>query len=153
MIEILLCRHDTGIVVPHFDIRTFLKNHCISDTFCRFFKHGFSFYEKQLSIEPYYIKIGNYFFVLAPFLAIQKEFGSFSNYMWAWVEGEPIQNKRLKQSDVPAVTPLAEAMAKDLKKRGFKFLGPTICYAFMQAVGMVNDHTSDCFRNEEIKIL
>lgn len=87
------------------------------------------------------------------FLAIQKEFGSFSNYMWAWVEGEPIQNKRLKQSDVPAVTPLAESLAKDLKKRGFKFLGPTICYAFMQAVGMVNDHTIDCFRNEKIKRL
>lgn len=80
------------------------------------------------------------------FLEVQKEFGSFSDYMWGWVKGKPIQNawKTIKQ--LPAKTPLAEAMAKDLKKRGFKFLGPTVWYAHMQAVGMVNDHTTDCFR-------
>ncbi len=85
------------------------------------------------------------------FLAIQKEFGSFSNYMWGWVDGKPIQNKFKKQDEVPAVTDLAILMAKDLKKRGFKFLGPTIWYAHMQAVGMVNDHTTGCFRHKEIK--
>jgi DNA-3-methyladenine glycosylase I len=85
------------------------------------------------------------------FIKIQKEFGSFSNYMWTWTAGKPVQNKWKHQSEVPAITPLAEAMAKDLKKRGFKFLGPTIWYAHMQAVGMVNDHTKDCFRHKEIK--
>lgn len=84
------------------------------------------------------------------FLKIQKEFGSFSKYMWDWVDGKPIQNTWKKMGDVPAVTPLAEEMAKDLKKRGFKFLGPTIWYAHMQACGMVNDHATDCFRYKEI---
>lgn len=87
------------------------------------------------------------------FLEIQKEFGSFSKYMWDWVDGQPIQNNWKKMSDVPAVTELAEAMAKDLKKRGFKFLGPTIWYAHMQACGMVNDHTTDCFRYKEVAML
>lgn len=87
------------------------------------------------------------------FLRMQKEFGSFSEYMWAWVDGQPIQNNRKKMSDVPAMTELASAMAKDLKKRGFKFLGPTIWYAHMQACGMVNDHTTDCFRFSEIASL
>jgi len=85
------------------------------------------------------------------FLKIQKEFGSFSSYMWAWVAGQPIQNKRQNMNEVPAVTELATAMARDLKKRGFKFLGPTIWYAHMQACGMVNDHITDCFRYKEIK--
>lgn len=79
------------------------------------------------------------------FLEIQKEFGSFSDYMWAWVKNRPIKNRIKKIGDIPTTTPLAEAMAKDLKKRGFKFLGPTVWYAHMQAVGMVNDHTVDCF--------
>lgn len=80
------------------------------------------------------------------FLEIQKEFGSFSDYMWAWVKNRPIKNRIKKIGDIPTTTPLAEAMAKDLKKRGFKFLGPTVWYAHMQAVGMVNDHAVDCFR-------
>lgn len=84
------------------------------------------------------------------FLKIQKDFGSFSNYMWEWVDGKPIQNKRKNMSEVPAVTELADTMSKDLKKRGFKFLGPTIWYAHMQACGMVNDHTTDCFRYREV---
>jgi len=78
------------------------------------------------------------------FLEVKKEFGSFSNYIWQFVGGKPLQNKWKKQSDVPAVTQVSDAMSKDLKKRGFKFVGSTICYAYMQAVGMVNDHTLDC---------
>lgn len=87
------------------------------------------------------------------FLEVKKEFGSFSKYIWQFVEGKPIQNdwKSLKQ--VPASTEISDRMSKDLKKRGFKFVGSTICYAFMQAVGMVNDHVEDCFRCKEVKKL
>ena len=84
------------------------------------------------------------------FLLVQKEFGSFSEYMWQFVGGKPMVNRWEQKRDVPAVTAEAEAMAKDLKKRGFKFMGPTICYAHMQATGMVNDHTTDCFRWKEL---
>lgn len=80
------------------------------------------------------------------FLEVQKEFGSFSNYQWQFVGGKPIQNKWTKASQIPAVTEQAERFSKDLKRRGFNFVGPTIIYAHMQAVGMVNDHTIDCFR-------
>ncbi len=80
------------------------------------------------------------------FLAVQKEFGSFDKYLWSFVGGKPLQNRRKKGERLPAQTPEAEAMSRDLKKRGFRFVGPTICYAFMQAVGMVNDHSADCFR-------
>jgi DNA-3-methyladenine glycosylase I len=80
------------------------------------------------------------------FLKVQKEFGSFDNYIWQFVNGKPIRNAWKKLVDIPANTPKSDAMSKDLKKRGFKFVGTTICYAFMQAVGMVNDHTVDCFR-------
>jgi len=80
------------------------------------------------------------------FLAVQKEFGSFDAYVWQFVGGTPRQNKRASMKEVPAHTPESDAMSKDLLKRGFKFVGSTICYAFMQAVGMVNDHTADCFR-------
>lgn len=79
------------------------------------------------------------------FLAVQKEFGSFSDYLWAWVDHRPLQNHRQHKGEVPAETPLAQALSKDLKRRGFNFVGPTIVYAFMQAVGMVDDHTTDCF--------
>lgn len=85
------------------------------------------------------------------FLDIQKEFGSFSKYMWNFVNGKQIDGKRKELKDLPAVTKEAEIWAKNLRKRGFKFLGPTICYAHMQAVGMVNDHTTDCFRYREVK--
>lgn len=84
------------------------------------------------------------------FLQIQKEFGSFSQYFWKWTEGKTIDSKLSTISSVPTTTPRAVDMAKDLKKRGFKFLGPTVWYAHMQAVGMVNDHTTDCFRYPEI---
>ena len=80
------------------------------------------------------------------FLEVRKEFGTFSKYLWSFVGGKPIRNNWKKLSEIPVNTPESDAMCKDLKKRGFKFVGSTICYAFMQATGMVNDHTVDCFR-------
>jgi len=82
-------------------------------------------------------------------LDIQKEYGSFDAYIWSFVEGKTIQNAWEKASEVPASTALSDAMSKAMKKKGFKFVGSTICYAYMQAVGMVNDHTVDCFRYNE----
>ena len=84
------------------------------------------------------------------FLGIQDEFGSFDNYIWRFVGGKPIINKWKQLSQLPSVSPQSVAVSKDLKKRGFSFVGPTICYALMQAVGMVNDHTMDCFRYGEL---
>ena len=84
------------------------------------------------------------------FLKIQNEFGSFDKYIWKFVNYETIDNKFKELSELPSKTEQSEQMSKDLKKRGFKFVGPTICYAFMQAVGMVNDHVIDCFRYKEI---
>ncbi len=84
------------------------------------------------------------------FLAVQKEFGSFDAYIWRFANGIYKNNGWKKQSEIPSKTIESTAMSEDLKKRGFKFVGPTICYAFMQAVGMVNDHTIDCFRYKEI---
>jgi DNA-3-methyladenine glycosylase I len=83
-------------------------------------------------------------------LAVQEEFGSFDRYLWRFVDGAPLVNQRRSLSEIPAQTPQAEAMSKDLKKRGFAFVGPTICYAFMQACGLVNDHTVDCFRYHQL---
>ena len=83
------------------------------------------------------------------FLAIQKEFGSFDAYIWRFVDGQPIINRRHGLKGIPARTPESDAMSKDLLRRGFKFVGSTICYAFMQAVGMVNDHQVSCFRHAE----
>jgi DNA-3-methyladenine glycosylase I len=82
------------------------------------------------------------------FLAIQNEFGAFSDYIWGFVDGKPIQNKFRKDSDVPATSPESDALSKDLKKRGFRFVGSTIIYAHMQATGMVNDHVTGCFRHK-----
>ena len=84
------------------------------------------------------------------YIDTQKEFETFDQYIWQFVNHKPITNKYKSGSMVPATTPESEAMSKDLKKRGFKFVGPTICYAFMQACGMVNDHTIDCFRHKEV---
>ena len=81
------------------------------------------------------------------FLAIQNEFGTFCDYIWGFVDGKPMQNKFSKDSDVPATSPESDALSKDLKKRGFRFVGSTIIYAHMQAVGMVNDHVVGCFRH------
>jgi DNA-3-methyladenine glycosylase I len=80
------------------------------------------------------------------FIEIQKEFGSFSKFIWSYVKGKPIINKFNKRKEVPATTPLSDKISKDLKSRGFKFVGSTVMYAYMQAVGMVNDHTTDCFK-------
>ena len=84
------------------------------------------------------------------FLGVQAEFGSFDAYIWQFVDGAPMQNRRGHMSEIPAQTPLAETISKALKKRGFTFVGPTICYALMQATGMVNDHTTDCYRYRPI---
>ncbi|MBT5115816.1 MAG: DNA-3-methyladenine glycosylase I, partial [Candidatus Marinimicrobia bacterium] len=86
------------------------------------------------------------------FLDVQKEFGSFDTYIWQFTNGKTIQNSVSKMSDLPANTSESDAMSKDLKKRGFKFIGSTICYAFMQATGMVNDHKIDCFRYRELTL-
>ena len=85
------------------------------------------------------------------FMDIQKEFGSFDKYIWQFTGGKPIHNKRKAMKDIPASTEESDAMSKDLKKRGFRFVGTTICYAYMQAAGMVNDHTVECFRHKEVK--
>lgn len=84
------------------------------------------------------------------FMEVQKEFGSFSNYIWDFTNGKPIKNKWKSMNDVPPNTELSTIVSKDLKKRGFKFVGTTVIYAQMQATGMVNDHTTDCFRYNEV---
>jgi DNA-3-methyladenine glycosylase I len=86
-------------------------------------------------------------------LEIREDYGSLDAYLWRYVEGMPQQNVWASTADLPVKTEASDRMSKDLKKRGFRFVGSTICYAFMQAVGMVNDHTTDCFRYEEIKPL
>jgi len=85
------------------------------------------------------------------FLKIQEEFGSFDRYLWGYVRGNPIQNNLGSIEELPTKTDISEKLSKDLKKRGFNFVGPTICYAFMEAIGMVNDHMTDCFRHKEVK--
>jgi len=87
------------------------------------------------------------------FIRVREEFGTYDKYIWAFVDYKPVQNTRKQHKDIPAKTDLAEALSKDLKKRGFTFVGPTIVYALMQATGMVNDHTTDCFRYREVKKL
>jgi DNA-3-methyladenine glycosylase I len=86
-------------------------------------------------------------------LDIQEEFGSLDSYLWRYVDGIPKQNKWKSMAEIPVKTGLSDMMSKDLKERGCNFVGSTICYSFMQAVGMVNDHTLDCFRHNEIKVL
>jgi len=83
------------------------------------------------------------------FVDVQKEFGSFDAYLWQFVDGRPIVNRWKSLADIPATTPQSDTMSKALKKRGFRFVGPTICYAFMQAMGLVNDHTTNCFRHSQ----
>jgi DNA-3-methyladenine glycosylase I len=83
------------------------------------------------------------------FLKVQSEFGSFDKYIWSFVDGKPVQNKIKHSSQIPAKTELSDAISKDLKKRGFNFVGSTIMYAFMQATGMVNDHLTSCFRYKQ----
>lgn len=83
-------------------------------------------------------------------LLLQEEFGSFSEYLWGFTDGQPQINHWQQEAEVPAHTPLSDAISKDLKRRGFKFIGTTVIYAFLQAVGIVNDHTVDCFRHQEL---
>src|SRR5699024_12266491 len=87
------------------------------------------------------------------FIEIQNEFGSFDRYIWSFVDGKPIQNNWQSLSEVPATTPLSDQFSKDLKKRGFKFVGSTTMYAHLQATGIVNDHLTSCFRHAEVKAL
>jgi DNA-3-methyladenine glycosylase I len=87
------------------------------------------------------------------FLAVQEEFGSFSAYIWSFVDGQPVQNRFRKDGDVPAMSPVSDTISRELKKRGFRFVGSTIIYAHMQATGMVNDHITSCFRYKECKAL
>jgi DNA-3-methyladenine glycosylase I len=84
------------------------------------------------------------------FLDVQAEFGSFDRYLWGFVDGSPVVNRFASLADVPATTELSDRLSRDLKKRGFRFVGSTICYAYLQAVGVVMDHTTDCFRHEEL---
>ena len=84
------------------------------------------------------------------FLEVQDEFGSFDSFIWRFVDGKPKQNNWRSPAEIPASTPESDAMSKELKRRGFKFVGSTICYALMQATGMVNDHTTDCLRHKEL---
>jgi DNA-3-methyladenine glycosylase I len=83
-------------------------------------------------------------------IAVRGEFGTLDSYLWSFVQGSPIQNGRRSLAELPSETDESRAMSRDLKRRGFRFVGPTICYGFMQAVGMVNDHTVDCFRHGEV---
>ena len=83
------------------------------------------------------------------FMKVQEEFGSFSKYIWGFVDGKPIDNNRKSLSEIPATTPLSDVISKDLKKRGFKFVGSTVIYAQMQATGMVNDHVADCWTKKK----
>ena len=85
-------------------------------------------------------------------LEVQDELGSFDAYLWRWVDGEPIQGARRALADLPAETPLSRDLSRDLKRRGFRFVGPTVCYAWMQAVGLVNDHVRGCFRHRQLRI-
>jgi DNA-3-methyladenine glycosylase I len=87
------------------------------------------------------------------FLEVQDRFSGFANYIWRFVDGSPRTNSWRRHKDIPVTTPESDAMSKDLKQRGFKFVGSTICYAYMQAVGLVNDHTVDCYRHHEIEML
>ncbi len=84
------------------------------------------------------------------FLEVQAAHGSFSNYIWQFVDGRPVVNRWRSMAEVPAQTPVSRVMSRELKQRGFRFVGPTICYAFMQAVGMVNDHLTGCFRHQPL---
>lgn len=97
------------------------------------------------------LKMGSAVTNARAFLAVQKEFGSFDKFLWQFVGGKPLQNRIRNHKDVPAFTPISDALSQELKRRGFRFVGSTICYAMMQAVGMVNDHAITCFRYSQLK--
>jgi len=112
----------------------------------RYDRHKISQLLRDPGIVRNKLKIASTIANAKAFLSVQKEFGSFDHYIWQFVEGEPRLNSPKSPKQVPARTPESDAMSKELKRRGFNFIGSTICYAFMQAVGMVNDHVVDCFR-------
>ena len=99
------------------------------------------------------LKIGAAITNAQAYLEVQSAFGSFDAYLWRFVDGRPVQNRFQEESEIPVNTPLSDALSKDLKSRGFKFVGTTICYAHMQATGMVNDHLASCFRHQECREL
>lgn len=106
---------------------------------------------KNSAIVRNRLKINSVFINAQCFLEVQEEYGSFCKYIWSFVGGVPIQNKWRSGAEVPVVSRESEQMSKSLKKRGFRFVGPTICYAYMQAVGMVNDHLVSCFRHQQLQ--
>jgi DNA-3-methyladenine glycosylase I len=117
----------------------------------RFDRKKFATLMKDPGIIRNRLKIDSTISNAKAFLAVQKEFGSFDKYIWQFVNGKPVQNNFAVHKGLPAKTAQSDAMSKDLKKRGFRFVGSTICYAFMQATGMVNDHTTDCYRHRELQ--
>jgi len=118
---------------------------------CKFGKRDIELLMNQPAIVRNRAKIGAAVTNARNFLEIQAGFGSFDSYVWGFVDGTPIQNAWKRASEVPTRTTLSDALSKDLKQRGFKFVGTTIMYAFMQATGMVNDHTTDCFRWQQLR--
>ncbi|WP_233899693.1 DNA-3-methyladenine glycosylase I [Tenacibaculum piscium] len=104
---------------------------------------------QNIGIVRHKLKIKSAILNAKLFMEVQKEFGSFSVYIWSFVAGKPIKNNFKNSAEVPASTALSDTISKDLKKRGFKFVGATIIYAYMQAIGMVNDHTTSCFKYSE----
>jgi len=116
-----------------------------AEKIARYKKRKFNSLLKDVGIVRNRLKINATIVNAQCYLAILEEYPSFSDYLWQFVDGKPIKNRWKTMQDVPATTDESDVMSKALKKRGFKFVGSTICYAFMQAVGMVNDHTTDCF--------
>ena len=118
---------------------------------CKFAKHDIDLLMNQPAIVRNRAKIGSAVTNARNFLEIQAGFGRFDSYVWGFVDGTPIQNAWKRADEVPTRTTQSDALSKDLKRRGFKFVGTTIMYAFMQATGMVNDHTTDCFRWQQLR--
>jgi DNA-3-methyladenine glycosylase I len=115
-------------------------------TVARFGKREIAWLLKDPGIVRNRLKVESAITNAQAFLAVQKEFGSFDAYVWRFVDGRPKRNRRLRMADLPASTPDSDSMSRDLKRRGFRFVGTTICYAFMQATGLVDDHLITCFR-------
>jgi len=116
----------------------------------RFSKRNVNMLMKDPRIIRNKLKIESTINNAARFLEVKEEFGSFDGYIWGFVDGKPIKNKFTTLKQLPTKTAISDAISKDLKKRGFKFIGPTICYAHMQATGMVNDHLTSCFRYKQV---
>jgi DNA-3-methyladenine glycosylase I len=144
--ELAIDYHDNEWAVPqHEDLILF--EHLFLDTM----QAGLSWELMLKKRENFRMAFDNFDpYIISGFLTIQRELGSFDRYLWSFVGGKPIVNEWRRLDQIPSRSMEAEILSKDLKSRGFKFVGPTICYAFMQAVGVVNDHTVDCFRYTDI---